>query len=316
MSSLKLPEQRPLFGSDGTLDTKFAVIALLALGLMVCEYRFQRLDALRSALDTALYPLQYAIQLPFATAAHWGEVWASRQALVAENRRLRQKQLLVDAQLQRLAALEAENRRLRLLLKSAVPFRERALIGELVAMDFDPYRHQILVDKGFRQGVYVGQPLVAPQGVVGQVVHVAPFTARAILITDPSHALPVQVNRNGLRTLAVGTGQFGELALPHIPNGDLAEVQVGDLLVTSGLGGRFPRGYPVARISQVAYDAGRPFAKVRATPISDLDRLREVLLIFRDETDALPVPPPLPTSAPAAADGRPLAKGHHLGPLV
>ena len=259
---------------------------------MTFDHRFHQLESVRDVLSTAIYPLQYAIQLPFDAGRRLARNLASHNALLEENSRLRQKQLFINAQLQKLAALETENRRLRLLLESSVNIRERVLIAELLTVDFDPYRHQILLNKGTYHGAHVGQPLVDQQGVIGQIIHANTLTSTAILITDPNHALPVQINRNGLRTLALGTGNFQELELPHIPNNE--DVQVGDLLVTSGLGGRFPRGYPVAVVTKVEFDRGSPFAHIIARPTTQLDRSREVLLIVSNpepQTDNLEVGP-------------------------
>ncbi|MDS4068577.1 MAG: rod shape-determining protein MreC, partial [Candidatus Competibacter sp.] len=149
--------------------------------------------------------------------------------------------------------------------------------AELLAVDFDPYRHHILLNRGRQHGVYVGQPVLDQHGVIGQIIRADPFSSTAILITDPNHALPIQINRTGVRTLALGTGKFQELELPHIPNNE--DVVIGDLLVTSGLGGRFPRGYPVGMVTKVEFDPGSPFAHIVARPIAQLDRIREVMLL-------------------------------------
>lgn len=262
------------------INLRIVLFVLLSSTLMVADHRYHHLDALRDVLSTCLYPLQYLIQLP-SDASNWlSRNLTSRSVLLEENARLRRKQLLINGQLQRLTALEAENRRLRLLLKSSVDIRERTLIAELLNVDFDPYRHQVLLNKGTYHGVKPGQPLLNQRGIIGQVFHASLLTASAILITDPNHVLPVQVNRNGLLALAVGTGRFQELELPYVPNNE--DVQVGDLLVTSGLGGRFPPGYPVAKVSTVQPEPARPFAHIIAQPTAQLERSREVLLLIND----------------------------------
>jgi len=273
-------QSKPLFAAETAVNLRLFVFVLLSIVVMTLDHRHQHLDSVRNALATLVFPVQYAIQLPFDAAQRLSRSLASHATLLEENRRLRQKQVFINAQIQKLAALEAENRRLRMLLESSVNISERVLIAELMKVDFDPYRHRILLNKGTFHGVHAGQPLLDQQGIIGQIVHASTFTATAILITDPNHALPVQVNRNGLRTLAVGTGNFQELELPHIPNND--DIEVGDLLVTSGLGGRFPRGYPVATVTRVEFDPGRPFARITARPITELDRKREMLLIVDD----------------------------------
>lgn len=277
MSQLKRNNQS-LFAAETATNIRLIFFVLISIALMTVDHRQQHLDALRDALATLIYPLQYIIQLPFEGGGSLSGYLAERSTLLEENARLRQKQLLINAQLQKLTALEVENRRLRMLLESSANIQERVLIAELLTVDFDPYRHQILLNKGTRDGVHAGQPLLDEQGIIGQIIHVHTFTSMGILITDPNHAVPVQVNRNGLRTLAVGTGNFRELELPYIPNN--GDIQVGDLLISSGLGGRFPRGYPVARVTRVDVDPGRPFAQVVARPTAQLDRSREVLLII------------------------------------
>jgi len=275
---IKHHDSKPLFAAETAENLRLCVFVFLSVVAMTLDHRHHHLDTLRSTLATLLFPIQYSIQLPFQAAHRLSLSLSSHADLLEENLRLQQKQAFMNARIQKLAALEAENRRLRNLLESSANITERVVIAELMKVDFDPYKHRILLNKGTINGVHAGQPLIDQQGIVGQIIHASAFTATAILITDPNHALPVQINRNGLRTLAVGTGNFSELELPHIPNND--DVQVGDLLITSGLGGRFPRGYPVARVSRVEFDPGRPFARITAEPVTQLDRRREMLLII------------------------------------
>lgn len=272
---------RPLF-SETVANLRIVFFVALSIGVMTLDHRYHHLEALRNALATLTYPLQYVIQLPADTVQWLSQTLASRRALLEENAQLHRRQMLLNAQLLKLSALQAENRRLRILLESSVNIPERVLIAELLKADFDPYRHQLTLNRGTRHGVYVGQPLLDQQGIIGQIIHANTLTSTAILITDPNHALPVQVNRNGLRTLAVGTGNFQELDLPYIRNNE--DIQVGDLLVTSGLGGRFPRGYPVARVTKVEFDPARPFARVVARPTTPLDRSQEMVLIIQPPT--------------------------------
>lgn len=287
-----------LFTRGPSLTIRLAVVMLASVVLMTVDHRQNHLDGLRSALSVLVYPLQLLVDLPESAGGWFRETLASRRALAEENARLRTEHLILKAQLQKLEALEAENLRLRELLDSSFKVGERVLIAELLSVDLDPWRHQILINKGSRDGVFVGQPLLDAQGVVGQVIAVTPFTATAMLITDPAHALPVQVNRNGLRSVALGIGSLERLSLPHIPNS--ADIAAGDLLVTSGLGGRFPPGYPVARVEEVTRDPGQSFARIYARPLAELDRAREVLLVWTRDRAA-------PQAADAAAE--PVAEG-------
>lgn len=261
---------------------RLLALAALSIALMTIDHRQHHLDSVRDALSVVVYPLQWLVDLPGSTAEWFRESLSTRRELQEENASLRTQQLVLNTQLQKLEALEAENRRLRALLDSSFQVGERPmLIAELLSVDMDPYRHQIEINKGSLDRLFEGQPLLDSQGVMGQLIHVAPFTATAMLITDPSHATPVQINRTGLRTIALGTGSIDRLELPHIPTN--ADVRVGDLLVSSGLGGRFPPGYPVAEVISVEQDPGDTFSTVIARPRARLDRSREVLLVWPPE---------------------------------
>ena len=251
---------------------------MASLALMVVDNRTQKLETVRSSLELIAYPLQSVVSLPHFLGQWFSETFASKYHLQRENNRLRRENLMLQAGQQKLAALESENMRLRDLLESSFKIGERVLIAELIAIDLDPYRQQVVINKGKISGVYIGQPVLDAKAVMGQVIHVSRLRATVLMITDASHALPVQVNRNGLRTIAMGTGHINLLVLPNLPNN--ADIEEGDLLVTSGLGGRFPAGYPVARVSSVSNKPGEPFASIEARPSAHLDRSREVLLVW------------------------------------
>ncbi len=242
------------------------------------DHRQHHLESIRGGISLLLSPLHYLVNLPVQIGEWAGETLATREALQEENTRLRSEHLSINARLQRLAALEEENARLRALLKSAPKVAEKLLIAELLSVDFDPFTRQVMVNKGSSHGLYEGQPLLDAHGIMGQLVHLSPVNATAMLITDPSHAIPVQFNRSGLRAVALGTGAAERLEIPHIPNN--ADIQVGDLLVASGLGGRFPAGYPVARVIHFEPDPTQPYAEVVAEPSAHLERSREVLMVW------------------------------------
>ena len=255
---------------------------------MTIDHRQHHLDSVRAFLSVVVYPLQWLVDLPDTSSEWFRESLSTRRELQEENASLRTQQLMLNTQLQKLESLEAENRRLRALLDSSFQVGNRhMLIAGLLAVDMDPYRHQIEINKGSLDHLFAGQPLLDSQGVMGQLIHVGPLTATAMLITDPGHAIPVQINRTGLRTIALGTGSIDRLELPHIPTN--ADVRVGDLLISSGLGGRFPPGYPVAEVIDVEQDPGNTFSEVIARPRAHLDRSREVLLVWPPE---LPNPDP------------------------
>jgi rod shape-determining protein MreC len=279
---------------------------VVSLALLLADHRYQHLEAVRSVLSYATYPLQIIADFPVSAGPWLTEVFASRKNLRDDNRKLRRENLLLLANQQRLEALESENMRLRNLLESSFKIGERVLIAELIAADLDPFRHQVLINKGEISGVFDGQPVLDAKAVLGQIIHVNRLTSTVLMITDASHALPVQVNRNGLRTVAMGTGKINDLDLPNLPNN--ADIRQGDLLVTSGLGGRFPPGYPVAVVTTVERVPGQPFAKVQAAPSAHLDRSREVLLVWPltpPEEFELDTETPDPVSPEQPAGGAP-----------
>ena len=271
------------------------VVAVLSVILMTADHRGRHVDAMRSLLATLVYPLQYAIDLPIRGGNWLADNLSSRLALMRENERLRRENFSAQSKLERYAELEAENQRLRELLDSAARVGVQVLIAERLAVDLDPYSRRIVLNKGIRDGVQVGQSLIDANGIMGQVVEAGPFSSSAVLITDPSHALPVQVRRSGLLGIAVGTGPLDQLELTHVPVN--ADVLVGDVLVTSGLGGRFPSGYPVGQVVSVNRDSGRPFAQVMVQSSADLERNREVLLVWPEQPAPRSARRPLPELA-------------------
>ena len=260
------------------LGIRVLILLFVSIILMVVDHRQNHLAAVRQAIGAAVYPIQIVVDAPFRLWEWIRESTAERNTLQLELGRLHAERLLTNARLQRLSALEAENARLRDLLEARSQVRNKVRVAEIMAVDANPYRHNIVIDIGAREGAYDGQAIVDVVGVVGQIIETGLSNSQAILISDPSHSLPVEVNRNGLRTIANGTGDFGRLDLPFITNN--ADIRPGDLLVTSGLGGAFPSGYPVAVIETVNRIPQNPFADVTATPTASLDQVREVMLIW------------------------------------
>jgi rod shape-determining protein MreC len=263
------------------LGIRVLLCIALSIVLMVVDHRQNHLDTLRKAIGAAVYPVQIVVEAPFRLWNWVAERVADRNALQMQVSRLDAERLITRAELLQLTALRAENDRLRKLLDARPRSRDEIRVAEIMAVDANPYRHNIVIDIGARDGVYEGQAIVDANGVIGQVLVVGLATSQAILISDPSHALPVEVSRNGLRTIANGTGEFDRLDLPFLPNN--ADIRAGDVLVTSGLGGAFPAGYPVAVVDSVNRIPQAPFADVTAVPSSALDQVREVLLIWAGE---------------------------------
>lgn len=263
------------------LGIRFAALLILSIVLMVLDHRQNHLQAVRQAIGAAVYPLQVIVDAPFRLWEWVREGTTQRNQLQLEMSRLQAERLLTNARLQRMTALEAENARLRALLEARAQVRDEVRVAEIMAVDANPYRHNIVIDIGKLDGAYDGQAIVDAVGVIGQVIETGVATSQAMLISDPSHSLPVEVNRNGLRTIANGTGEIDRLDLPFVTNN--ADIRPGDLLVTSGLGGAFPAGYPVAIVETVTRVPQEPFADVTARPAASLDQVREVMLIWSAE---------------------------------
>jgi len=259
---------------------RLLVLAVLCVVLMVVDARFETLKPLRSQMGLVLTPFYWLADLPVRTWQRATEQLTSSTSLVAENEKLKAEALLMQRRLQKLATLTEQNVRLRELLNSAALVDDKVIVGELIGLDPNPFTHRILIDKGERDGVFLGQPVLDASGLMGQVVEVMPYAARVLLLTDVTHSIPVQVNRNGLRAIAVGTGSPDYLELRHVA--ETADIKEGDLLVSSGLGQRFPSGYPVAQVTEVVRGSGQPFLIVRAIPTAMLNRSRYLLLVFSD----------------------------------
>lgn len=262
------------------LGVRLLVLSVLCVALMVVDARFEALKPLRSQMGLVLTPFYWLADLPVRTWQRATEQISSSTSLVAENEKLKAEALLMQRRLQRLAMLTEQNVRLRELLNSAALVDDKVIVSELIGLDPNPFTHRILIDKGERDGVFLGQPVLDASGLMGQVVEVMPYAARVLLLTDVTHSIPVQVNRNGLRAIAVGTGSPDYLELRHVA--ETADIKEGDLLVSSGLGQRFPSGYPVAQVTEVVRGSGQPFLIVRAIPTAMLNRSRYLLLVFSD----------------------------------
>ena len=264
---------------------RLAVALVFSVILIVLDVRFTQLDPVRTVISSALTPFQWLSDVPHKFANGTLFLFTSRSELEEELDLLRDRVLVLERKSQKLASVTAELNRLRELLNASRLLDEGVVVSELVAASPDPGNQFIVIDKGIEDGVYNGQAVLDANGLMGQVIEVNEFRSRVLLISDNRHAVPVQVNRNGLRAIAYGVGSLDFLELANVP--DTADIQIGDLLVSSGLGGRFPRGYPVARVSNIEHHAGRPFATVQAKPEAQLNRSRLLLLVFKSGQDTV-----------------------------
>lgn len=255
-------------------------LSLLSLALMLVDHLSNYLDEARSRLTLVVTPVVIVADLPHRTVTGLSELFTTQQQMRNRISTLESEILLLQAKTEKMASLTAENNRLRDLLGSAAKLHDNVLVAELIGVDPDPLRHEVIIDKGSEHGAFVGQPVLDAEGLMGQIIMVGPFISRVLLITDIVHSVPVQVTRSNLRLIAQGSGVSRQLELMHVQG--TADIQEGDLLVSSGLGGRFPTGYPVGVVNSISQDAGRPFATVTATPSARLERSRHVLLVFTE----------------------------------
>ena len=281
----------PIFGRGPSLQIRLAVAIFLSLVLMISDHYFKQFDTAKVYLNSLVSPIQYLAEAPKA----WFD-WAldrSRRKgeLRAENQLLKKNQLLLAEQLQQLHFLKQENNRLRGLLSSPIRQDARKMVAEVMSVDSNRYSLQLLINKGSLHGVYEGQAVLAEKGVVGQVLDVGSTNSRVLLITDNTHAIPVRVARNDVRSIAIGNGDLDTLLLQHVAHS--IDIKQGDLLQTSGLGGVYPEGYPVAKVTKVISDESRPFAYIEATPIVKLDRIRYLLLLWPQDSEKDPVYQPI-----------------------
>ncbi|WP_081499859.1 rod shape-determining protein MreC [Pseudomonas sp. GM102] len=298
---------KPLFTKGPSLGVRLLVLAVLSVALMVVDARFTLLKPVRSQMSLVLMQSYWITDLPQRLWQGVASQFGSRTELVAENEKLKTENLLLQGRMQKLAALTEQNVRLRELLNSSALVNEKVEVAELIGMDPNPFTHRIIINKGERDGVVLGQPVLDARGLMGQVVELMPYTSRVLLLTDTTHSIPVQVNRNGLRAIASGTGNPERLELRHVA--DTADIKEGDLLVSSGLGQRFPAGYPVATVREVIHDSGQPFAIVRAVPTAALNRSRYLLLVFTDGRTA-------EERANEAAQAQEALDQHGGGPII
>ena len=324
---------RPLQGRDGAAGFRFTVYAALAVVIMYLDQRQHYLERLRYVLQAAAYPVQLAVNSPPAAWSSIRRSFEGRDQLQAENASLKARQRDLELRSMRYEDLARENAELRGLRAALPPVADRWLPAEIVNVQLSSLRQRLLIDRGAVNGVFKGQAVLDDRGLIGQTTNVGPWSAEVILITDPEHGTPVRIERTGLRTIAVGAGDATSLALPYLPAN--ADIKQGDLLVTSGLGGVFPHGYPVARVTEVHREAVQPLAQVRAAPLAHIGTDSEVVLVwFRPDHPAAPAPqaasvngvkagnaalqpqaaPPRPTAAPAPAMPKPAPEAARTPP--
>lgn len=287
----------PLFKQGASARAKVVIFSLIAIALLVVDARLQTLGAIRQVVGTALYPLQRLAMMPRDAAFGVGEYFSTLTRTQEKNRQLLRQQALNAQTLQQVQLMAAENAHLRRLLGASERLAVKSLMAEILYDARDPFTRKIVLDRGSQQGVKPGQPVIDDTGVVGQVTRVFPFTAEVTLLTDKDQAIPVQVVRSGLRSVAYGQGQSGALDLRFMPAN--ADIRKGDVLVTSGIDGIYPAGLAVARVSQVEHKSSDAFAKIVCQPAAGIDSNRQLLVLLTEFQ--MPAGEPAPASAPAPA---------------
>ncbi|MBM6549842.1 rod shape-determining protein MreC [Marinomonas ostreistagni] len=270
-----------MFSSNKASSASFLVLVLLSLAMVIGDLQFRVFNPIRPYLTWLVTPIQVVVSAPQKLIS-WADVRLdTREALVEQNQQLNSELLMLRGQLQRLTSLRAENVRLRELLDASQRVEERVVMAEVIGFDQNAYSHKVLIDKGFSNGAYIGQPVLDATGVLGQVVETSAYTSRVLLIADASHFVPVQLPRTGFRSILRGTGDMNHMELMSVPH--TADIKKGDILSTSGLANRFPIGYPVGIVRNVRHVSGKPYADVEVVPMAQLNRSRHVMLIERSE---------------------------------
>lgn len=271
-----------MFSSGPSLPNRLVLSLLLSVALILFDHKLDGFGTTRVYLNSLVSPLQYLANLPGQMLDASASRFVSHERLFNDNAKLTHDAMVMNGQLQRLIFLQQENDRLRSLLNSPVQDNTRKIVAELMAVDNNPYSHQIVINKGAINSVFEGQPVLDEKGIVGQIMQVSSTNSRVLLIADVTHAIPVRVARNNVRLIASGSGSLDELLIQHVAHS--SDLKIGDILLSSGLGNIFPEGYPVATIISIIRDEGRPFSQVKAKPIAQLDRLKYLLLLWSERS--------------------------------
>lgn len=279
--SLSNEDNPLLFKQKSAVAWRFVVLFIFSIVLMMYDHRSSQTEKLRSSMMTFAAPLQFSVSTPMEFLAWIKDNFLTHQQLTTENATLKSQLLLQEAQLQKIIALEKENKQLRALLRSTSTVNESVKVAKILAISLEPFLAQVVLDKGKNYGVYIGEPVLDSTGVMGQVIQVGDLTSRVMLVSDSRSAVPIQDSRTGVRAIAVGRGPTELLTLINLPA--TSEIYVGDSLVTSGFGLNFPAGYPVGIVTKVGRIPGQYFASVEVKPSANLDKSRQVLLLMTKE---------------------------------
>lgn len=285
ISSQPNNSQNRLFAKSRRSSVGFVFALVFSVACMVADYHYQYLDSARSGFSLLVSPLQYIVDYPVRMMSWAYSLVSSKKLLINENMQLRYQQIILEAQLQKLLVISRENSQLKELLSASAATEMRAMAAQILAVDTTSSRQLLVLNKGKRDGVFSGQPVLDAKGVMGQIIDVGLMTSTVLLVSDSKSAVPVRNDRTGERAILVGTNSMSELSLINLPR--TSSIAKGDLLVTSGLGRRYPEGYPVGRVEEIKNIPGDDFIKVSVSPIALLNRNRLVLVVWPEEEHAM-----------------------------
>jgi rod shape-determining protein MreC len=273
----------PIFKHGPSSPHRLVLVLLCSAALIFFDHKMNSFEPARGFLQSLVSPLQYLATAPKQMMNWAAENIITRRQLLADNQQYKINELVFHEQALQLDIIQRENSRLRALLASPLRGDARKMVAEILSVDSDPYTHQVVINRGANDDVYEGQAVIDDSGIVGQILHVGTTSSRVLLITDITHAVPVRIRRNGLRLIASGGGVVDRLTHNYVPHS--SDIRTGDLLVTSGLGNKFPEGYPVAKVMAVIQDESRAFSQIQSQPVAKIDRLRYVLLLWPEQNN-------------------------------
>ncbi|MFT6193396.1 MAG: rod shape-determining protein MreC [Cognaticolwellia sp.] len=273
----------PIFKHGPSSVHRLVLVLFCSAALIFYDHKMNTLEPARGFLQSLVSPLQYLATAPKQMMNWAADNIITRRQLLADNQQHKINELVFHEQALQLDIVQRENNRLRALLASPLRGDAKKMVAEILSVDSDPYTHQVVINRGANDSVYEGQAVIDDEGIVGQILHVGTTSSRVLLITDITHAVPVRIRRNGLRLIATGGGVIDRLTHNYVPHS--SDVRTGDLLVTSGLGSKFPEGYPVAKVTGVIQDESRAFSQIQSQPVAKIDRLRYVLLLWPEQND-------------------------------
>ena len=273
----------PIFKHGPSPQHRLVLVLFCSVLLIFFDHKMNSFESVRGFLQSMVSPLQYLATTPKQMMNWAAENIVTRRQLIADNEQYKVNELVFHEQALQLDIIKKENERLRALLASPLRGDAKKMVAEILAVDSDPYTHQVVINRGANDGVYEGQAVIDDEGIVGQILHVGTTSSRVLLITDVTHAVPVRISRNGVRLIANGVGVIDQLTHNHVPHS--TDIRPDDILVTSGLGGKFPEGYPVAKVSSVIQDESHAFARIKSQPVAKIDRLRYVLLLWPEQAN-------------------------------